>query len=48
MKTVLLAGCGKMGSAMLAGWLDNLDETIQFLIVDPLVEDNHFAKIIHV
>ena len=44
MKTVLLAGCGKMGSAMLAGWLDNLDETIQFLIVDPLVEDNHFAK----
>ena len=44
MKTVLLAGCGKMGSAMLAGWLDNLDETIQFLVVDPMVGDNHFAQ----
>jgi len=44
MKTVLLAGCGKMGSAMLAGWLDNLDDTIQFLVIDPMIGDNHFAQ----
>ena len=43
MKTVLLAGCGKMGSAMLAGWLDNLDGDLNFIIVDPLIANDHFA-----
>ncbi len=43
MKTVLLAGCGKMGSAMLAGWLDHLDSGLKFIIVDPMIPDDHFA-----
>lgn len=43
MKTVLLAGCGKMGSAMLAGWLDHLNDDLKFIIVDPMIGDDHFA-----
>ena len=43
MKTVLLAGCGKMGSAMLAGWLDRLDNGLKFIIIDPMISDDHFA-----
>ena len=44
MKTVLLAGCGKMGSAMLAGWLDRLNDNLRFIIVDPMISDDHFAS----
>lgn len=44
MKTVLLAGCGKMGSAMLAGWLDRLKDDLRFVIVDPMIGDDHFAQ----
>jgi pyrroline-5-carboxylate reductase len=43
MKTVLLAGCGKMGSAMLAGWLDRLDDGLRFIVVDPMISEDHFA-----
>lgn len=43
MKTVLLAGCGKMGSAMLAGWLDRLTDDLRFVVVDPMIDSNHFA-----
>jgi pyrroline-5-carboxylate reductase len=43
MKTVLLAGCGKMGSAMLAGWLERLDDNLHFIIIDPMIGKNHFA-----
>lgn len=41
MKTVLLAGCGKMGTAMLTGWLERLDEDLQFVVVDPMLAEDH-------
>jgi pyrroline-5-carboxylate reductase len=41
MKTVLLAGCGKMGTAMLTGWLERLDEDLGFVVVDPVLAENH-------
>ena len=41
MKTVLLAGCGKMGTAMLTGWLEGLDEDLRFVVVDPVLAENH-------
>lgn len=43
MKQVLLAGCGKMGSAMLEGWLNRLDDDIHFTIVDPMAADHPLA-----
>ena len=43
MKTVFLAGCGKMGSAMLAGWLTKLSEDLRFIVFDPMIADDHFA-----
>jgi len=33
--TILLAGCGKMGSALLAGWLDRGVPASQVVVVDP-------------
>lgn len=41
MKTVLLAGCGKMGTAMLTGWLNRLEEDLRFVVVDPELADSH-------
>lgn len=41
MKTVLLAGCGKMGTAMLSGWLERLDEDLRFVVVDPALDADH-------
>ena len=35
MKEVLLIGCGKMGSALLRGWLEGLDKKTHFTVVDP-------------
>ena len=29
---------------MLAGWLDNLDGDLNFIIVDPLISNDHFAR----
>lgn len=43
MTTVLLAGCGKMGTAMLAGWLSKLDDPLTFDIVDPMITPDHPA-----
>ena len=45
MKQVLLAGCGKMGSAMLEGWISRLDDPMHFTVVDPaLAGDDHPLK----
>ena len=41
MKTVLLAGCGKMGTAMLTGWLEGLQEDLRFIVVDPVLAESH-------
>ncbi|HSV29584.1 MAG TPA: pyrroline-5-carboxylate reductase, partial [Candidatus Omnitrophota bacterium] len=35
MTKVLLVGCGKMGSAMLAGWLDRGLAPADVVVVDP-------------
>ncbi|MCE2516784.1 MAG: pyrroline-5-carboxylate reductase [Alphaproteobacteria bacterium] len=43
MTKVLLAGCGKMGSAMLAGWLSKLNDPLSFTIVDPMISPDHPA-----
>ena len=43
MTRILLAGCGKMGSAMLEGWLAQLDDGLQFMVFDPLLDDQHIA-----
>ena len=41
MKQILLAGCGKMGGAMLEGWLANFDDGIQLTVVDPALKEGH-------
>lgn len=41
MVKVLLAGCGKMGTAMLVGWLSKLQEDLSFTIVDPMITKDH-------
>ncbi len=33
---ILLAGCGKMGGAMLAGWLADSSLQAEFSILDPV------------
>lgn len=43
MTKVLLAGCGKMGTAMLTGWLSKLKDPLQFTIIDPLISLDHLA-----
>ena len=44
MKHILLAGCGKMGSALLEGWLTRIEDDIQFTVIDPaLAADHPFA-----
>ena len=43
MTRILLAGCGKMGSAMLEGWLAQLDDDLQFMVFDPMLDDQHIA-----
>ena len=35
MKEILLIGCGKMGSALLRGWLEGLESMTNFTVVDP-------------
>ncbi|GAA6208834.1 pyrroline-5-carboxylate reductase [Cognatishimia sp. WU-CL00825] len=35
MKTILLIGAGRMGSAMLSGWLKGLDMSAHFMAIDP-------------
>lgn len=35
MQSILLVGAGKMGSAMLRGWLANLDQSTRFVVLDP-------------
>ena len=35
MQSILLVGAGKMGSAMLRGWLPNLDQSTRFVVLDP-------------
>ena len=44
---ILLMGCGKMGSAMLAGWLEQGLDTGAIYIVDPFLEPirNTFSKL---
>ena len=44
---ILLMGCGKMGSAMLAGWLEQGLDTGAIYIVDPFLEPirNMFSKL---
>lgn len=34
-KTIILVGAGKMGGAMLTGWLEKLDSTYVFHVIDP-------------
>ena len=41
MKQILLAGCGKMGGALLEGWLSRLDDEMRFTVVDPEIADDH-------
>ena len=41
MRRILLVGCGKMGGAMLEGWLDRIDDDIHFTVVDPALADGH-------
>ena len=36
---ILLAGCGKMGGAMLAGWLADKDLQAEFSILDPIASE---------
>ena len=36
MKTILLVGAGNMGFAMLKGWLQAMDDTYRFVVVDPV------------
>ena len=43
MTRILLAGCGKMGTAMLEGWLSELDDGLSFSVLDPLLDDQHIA-----
>ncbi|HER27703.1 MAG TPA: pyrroline-5-carboxylate reductase, partial [Rhodospirillales bacterium] len=35
MAKLLLAGCGKMGSAMLAGWLENPYQKSDIVVIEP-------------
>lgn len=37
MQSILLVGAGKMGSAMLRGWLDGFDQSTRFVVLDPNV-----------
>lgn len=41
MTHILLAGCGKMGTAMLTGWLNKLDKDIVFTVIDPAIDGTH-------
>lgn len=41
MTNILLAGCGKMGTAMLTGWLRNMDKNIAFSVLDPAFDETH-------
>ena len=43
MTRILLAGCGKMGSAMLQGWLAQLDAGLEFTVFDPMLPEDHMA-----
>ena len=38
---ILLVGCGKMGGALLAGWLDQGVPTDQILVVEPSIDAEH-------
>ena len=37
MKHIVLVGCGKMGTAMLKGWIDHFDSDTVFTIIDPFM-----------
>ncbi len=43
MTKLLLAGCGKMGSAMLTGWLSRLEDSLSITVVDPMITVDHPA-----
>ena len=43
MKTILLAGCGNMGTAMLTRWLDEFDDEVNFIVIDPQITPQHPA-----
>ena len=43
MTRILLAGCGKMGTAMLQGWLTQLDAGLEFTVFDPMLPEDHLA-----
>lgn len=43
MTRILLAGCGKMGTAMLEGWLSQLKDDLHFTVLDPLLDASHIA-----
>jgi len=43
MTRILLAGCGKMGTAMLQGWLAQLDAGLEFTVFDPMLPEDHLA-----
>lgn len=40
MQSILLVGAGKMGSAMLRGWLDGFDQSTRFVVLDPNVSQD--------
>ena len=44
MKQILLAGCGKMGGALLEGWLANIKDDVRFTVIDPTLADDHPLK----
>jgi pyrroline-5-carboxylate reductase len=41
MTKILLVGCGKMGTAMLTGWLAKLEDPLDFTVIDPMIGADH-------
>ncbi|ARJ64726.1 pyrroline-5-carboxylate reductase [Magnetospirillum sp. ME-1] len=46
MTKILLAGCGKMGSAMLAGWLERGVEAADVVVVEPSMPDLGAVRVV--
>lgn len=46
MTKILLAGCGKMGSAMLAGWLERGIDAADVVVVEPSVPDLGAVRVV--
>ena len=41
---IMLLGCGKMGSAMLKGWLADTSLDAQFIIIEPFADHLGWAR----